>query len=92
MRLLIEGTSLAKRERDPDQRERRHARRVELIGLDMARRGVAETELEPVRRGSGLAELLFENLTLTNDGWTHPADGRWTPPDDEPGRAPPASG
>ena len=36
MRLLIEGASLAKRERDPDQRERRHARRLELIGFDMA--------------------------------------------------------
>ena len=92
MRLLIEGASLAMRERDPDQRERRHARRLELIGLDMARRGVAETELEPVRRGSGLAELLFEHVTLETDGWTRSADDRWTAPADEPGHAPPASG
>ena len=92
MRLLIEGASLAKRERDPDQRERRHAQRLELIGLDMGRHGLTDKELEPIRRGSGLAELLFEDLTLTTDGWTRSADGRWTGPVEAPGRTPQATG
>ena len=92
MRLLVEAASLAERERDPDQRERRHARRLELIGLDVARRGVTETELEPIRRRSGLAELLLEDLTLTTDGWTRSADGRWTGPVEAPGRTPQAPG
>ena len=92
MRLLVAAGSLAKRERDPDQRERRHAQRLELIGLDMARHAVTEKELEALRRGSGLAELLFEDLTLTTDGWTRSADGRWTGPDEAPGRMPQATG
>ena len=92
MRLLVAAGSLAKRERDPDQRERRHAQRLELIGLDMARHAVTEKELEALRRGSGLAEFLFEDLTLTTDGWTRSADGRWTGPDEAPGRMPQATG
>ena len=92
MRLLVEAASLAERERDPDQRERRHARRLELIGLEKARHGMTEEELEPIRRRSGLAELLFEDLTLTTDGWTHSADGRWSGPVEAPGRTPQATG
>ena len=92
MRLLVEAEKLLRRELDPVQRERRHARRLELIGLDMARRGVTETQLEPARLGSGLAELLFEDITLETDGWTRSADGHWTAPVDEPGPAPLASG
>ena len=91
MRLLVEGAELGKRERDPDQRERRHFRRLEVIGREKARRGVSEVELEPIRRGSDLAELLFEDVTLTTDGWTRSSDGRWTSPDEEPARARPAT-
>ena len=91
MGLLVEAEKLRARELDPDQRKRRHARRLELIGLDMARRGVTETPLEPARLGSGLAKLLFEDVTLKTDGWTRSADGHWTAPADEPGPAPPAS-
>ena len=92
MRLLVESASLAEREREPDQRERRHAQRLELIGLDMARHGVTDEELEPIRRGSGLAELLLEELTLTTCGWTRSADGRWTGPVEAPGRTSQATG
>ena len=92
IRLFVEAEKLLIREVDPVQRERRHARRLELIGRDMARRGVTERQLEPARLGSGLAELLFEDITLKTDGWTRSADGHWTAPVDEPGRAPLASG
>ena len=92
IRLLVDAEKLLRRELDPVQRERRHARRLELIGRDMAFRGVTERQLEPARLGSRLAELLFEDITLKTDGWTRSADGHWTAPVDEPGRAPLASG
>ena len=77
---LVEASALAARERDPEQRERRHARRLELVGLAYAGRGLGETDLEAVRPGSPLAEVLFTHQALRTDGWANSPDGRWTPP------------
>ena len=78
--LLVEARAVADRERDPEQRERRHARRLELVGLAYAGRGLGETDLEAVRPGSPLAEVLFTHQALRTDGWANSPDGRWTPP------------
>ena len=77
---LFESYALEARERDPEQRERRHARRLELVGLAYAGRGLGETELEAVRPGSPLAEVLFTHEALRTDGWANSPDDRWTPP------------
>ena len=78
--LLVEARAVADRERDPEQRERRHARRLELVGLAYAGRGLGETDLEAVRPGSPLAEVLFTHQALRTDGWANSPDSRWTPP------------
>ena len=50
---LVEARALAARERDPEQRERRHARRLELVGLAYA--GARTGRDRPRGRAPGLA-------------------------------------
>ena len=78
--LLVKARALASQERDPEQRARRHARRVELIGLEHAARALTETDLEKVRPGSPLAEVIFSEHALKTDGWTNSPERGWTPP------------
>ena len=79
---LVQAQALVNRECDPEQRARRHARRLELIGHAFARRGVSETDLEGVRPQSLRAEVLFTQHALKTDGWTGSSERGWTPPTD----------
>ena len=85
---LETARAAAARERDPEQRARRHARRLELIGRAFAARGLTESDLEKVRPLSPLAEVLFTHHALQTDGWTESPDGTWRPPA-EAGEPPP---
>ena len=85
---LDRARAAATRERDPEQRARRHARRLELIGHAVAARGLTESDLEKVRQLSPLAEVLFSYHALRTDGWTELPDGTWRPPA-EAGEPPP---
>ena len=77
---LDTARAVAIRERDPEQRARRHARRLELIGRAFAPRGVTESDLEAVRPLSRIAEVLFTHYALRTDGWTGSPERGWMPP------------